>query len=181
MKSEELVIQKLQGLFAEHNIFLIEKFRNCARFKSDCVIITIAHDDRENANLVFIGNGTSKFYLGGDALVSIFGTGYIRELKTPELTVDDFLDNTFTVFTGVAKSLLSCDERIFNAFDQYERRKSTEYTNEIIRNQKLRQADQFWEKKDYRSFIKALEGIDAETLPRVYKLRYRIAVVNLEK
>ncbi|HEY3402600.1 MAG TPA: hypothetical protein VGK59_04375 [Ohtaekwangia sp.] len=59
--------------------------------------------------------------------------------------------------------------------DNYEKNRSKEYTDDLIRQQNLRQADKAWDDKNYLTFIKQIDLIGKDRLPKSYTLKYKMA------
>ncbi len=116
----------------------------------------------------------------------------LTELR-PQVVEEFFKDDTFKFQTtltvenlisflkGFGKNLLSGDTKILRELDEYSLQASRNYTQQIIKQQNIDQADKAWTQKDYVNFVKYIDQIQTDLLPPSYLKKYKIAVDKLDK
>jgi hypothetical protein len=112
---------------------------------------------------------------------------------TPKVVKEFFSDDAFKFQTSLTvenlisflkssgKALLLGDTKILRELDEYSLQASRNYTQQIIKQQNINQADNAWIHKDYVNFIKYIDQIQTDLLPPSYLKKYKIALDKLNK
>lgn len=176
MEFNKYVLDKLELIFQKHKLTVTEQFNNYVKLESDKVVLTITHDIRENANLLYIGKTADTLYLiDGNIIKRFFIPDLEQFFKIPELTVEDFVNNLVIFFEGEGRLLLEGNSDVLNTIEKYVLMKSKEYTTELLYKQSLDAANKAWEEGNYKDFIKYLDKMDKQKLPSSYELKYKMA------
>jgi hypothetical protein len=180
MRFNEIVFNQLEPLFKKYGLKLVEEFKGYLKFKSDYVVITLASNEREKTNLLYVGAGEDTQYLvDGNVIKEYFISDVDKVFKIPELTIEDFVHNLLIFFKGAGKSLLYGEQSKLKELENSLKIKSAKYTTELIMKQNLNEADKAWQNADYRNFVRYLDKIDRDRLPVSYDLKYKIALDKL--
>src|ERR1700694_6040620 len=142
MEFNALVSDRLDLIFQKHNLHVIEQFKNYVKFRSDNIILTISHNDRENSNSLFIGRNESALYpIDDNVLKDVFNSVLKINYVTPEV----FVNNLAVFFEEEGKQLISGNADTLNAVEKYIYAKSEEYTLQLMEQQNLDAANKAWE------------------------------------
>ena len=167
MKDFEFNIEKVKPMFEASGFNTVENRRNLIRLESTKVTVTIAFDERENSNLCFVGRiGT---------MTHLLHNGNLREVFNYDKTPADFTDFLLDFLNSEGKGILKGDLDKLHELEEFEERQAKIYTSNLLREQRVRAADNAWTNKDYLTFVKEIDGIDLDHLPESYKLKYKIA------
>lgn len=170
MSDFNLNIGTLTPIFEDHGFKCVESYTNYARFESEFISIAIIHDKREMSNLLSIGelNGDLHF-LDSEILKHIFNydMGKIRPKEFSKFWTDFLLTE--------GKGILTGDLNKIKELNNYQNKRAKKYTTDLIRDQNLRAANQAWDQMDYLLFIKHIDLLDKDSLPKSYALKHKIA------
>ena len=171
MNHFDLVIESLRPIFEEHGFIIAERFTNYARFDSEFASVTLGYDEKEKSNNIFVGERKwNSRLLDEDNLKDVFGYDDGKEIRTQSL--DKFLRD---FISDKGNGILTGDSSKLQELDEYEKERSRVYMNDINRRQNISIADKAWTKKDYLTFVKHIDLLDMENLPKSYALKYKIA------
>jgi hypothetical protein len=176
MKFNEVVLDKLGPIFQEYNLFIVDQFENYIKLKSDHLVISITHDEKENANLLYMGvSEDTQHLIDYNIIKNILGSNIEEDLIIPELTINDFVDNLRVFFKKEKDLFLEKNKTRLKLIENYSTKVSLNYTEEILQKQILVFIDKAWEEGNYKAFIEYLDKIDRKKIPHSYELKYRIA------
>ena len=166
----EEVIFKLTPFLQEHGFHVAETFKNYIKYESLDVTYTFSYDERERSFSTFVGkrNGSMTF-LSGDVLTNVF-----HEDPSDYGNRSD-LDNYLYFLRGNGQGLLNGDKIILKRLEEYSNAAAKRYTDALLREQNIREADKAWQAKDYKQFIRSLDQVDKKTLTKSYLKKYEIA------
>lgn len=177
MEFNQLVLNRLGLIFQKHNLHVIEQFKNHVKLKSDSVIITLNHDERENSNAFYVG-GNEDFLYPVDEYV--LKSAFNSDLKINNVTQEMFINNLAIFFEGEGKPLIAGNIYALEAVEKYVYKEGEVYTTQLVDKQNLDAANKAWEEGNYKDFIKYLDKTDRQKLPASYKLKYKMAHQKLK-
>ena len=172
----EEAIKPLTELLSSNGFSIQLNRNNLIEYSSKSTTIRIGYSHLEYCFNIWIGQSS----------------GTLTELR-PQVVEEFFKDDTFKFQTtltvenlisflkGSGKNILSGDTKILRALDEYSLQASRNYTQQIIKQQNIDQADKAWTQKDYANFVKYIDQIQTDLLPPSYLKKYKIAVDNLNK
>ena len=171
MNHFDLVIEALRPIFEGHGFGLAERYTNYARFESQFASVAIGYDKRDKSNSIFVGERNSNSHLLDEKnLKDVFGHNDVEQIRTQPLDkfVSDFLSNR-------GRGILTGDPTKLQELDDYEKERSRVYTNDLVKRQNIRIADNAWGNRDYLTFVKHIDLVDKGSLPKSYALKYKMA------
>lgn len=180
MEFNQEVHYKLDLIFQEYNLLIVEEYENYLRLKSPHLTIIIGYSPIENSGILYIGrsSGNSEMVeVNNDVMKEFFNS----DLHLSSLTTEIFLNNLVLFFKREGKALFEGDLNTIIELENYYKKKNTAYTRNLIDQQNLESANHAWNQENYKEFIRYLEKINFETLPNSYKLKYKIAFKNLRR
>lgn len=177
MEFNQLVSNRLGLIFQKHNLHFIEQFKNHVKLKSDSVIITISHDERENSNAFYIGSNEDFLYPVDEYVLK---RAFNSDLKISNVTQEMFINNLAVFFEGEGKPLIAGNTYALEAVEKYVYKEGEAYTTQLVDKQNLDAANRAWEERNYKDFIKYLDKTDRQKLPSSYELKYKMAHQKLK-
>lgn len=177
MEFNKLVSGSLELIFQKYKLYLAEQYKNYVKFKSEHIIITVSHDDRENSNSLYVGKNENSLYpIDENVLKDVFNS----TLKINYVTMEVFINNLTVFFEGEGQPLIVGNAPTLKRVEEYVNIKSNEYTMELVNKQHFDAANKAWEAGKFKDFIKYLDKIDRKQLPSSYELKYKIAHQKLK-
>ena len=177
MEFNKLVLDRFGLIFQKNNLRVTEQLNNFMKIKSDTIVITISHDNRENTNSLYIGRKDSSLCpIDENVLKDVFNSALKINYVTPEV----FVNNLAIFFEGEGNPLIVGNTDALKAVEKYIDKESKEYTAELVDKQHLDAANKAWEEGNYKDFIKYLDKTDRQKLPSSYELKYKMAHKNLK-
>lgn len=182
MEFNRLVLAKLHSLFTRHGLNIYEQSKGIVRYKSDRLAISLTHDSRENSNILWVGRNENNLYmLDGNVMERFFIKDLKKVFKIPEKTTDDFVNNVFLFFMSEGEKLLRGDELALIGLENFNKRRSLQYTSNLVDEQNLKAANKAWASQKYSEVIKYLEKLNMDALPESLRQKYKIAQQRLGK
>jgi hypothetical protein len=167
MEDFDSVIKGLKPLFEKHGFNIVDRSKSYVRFDSKSVSVIFGYNERERSNFVFVGvRGQDPHELDKKNLKDVFG--YDTETHLLDRFLSDFLSDK-------GNGILVGDLAILRKLDEYQKERSSVYTDNLIKRQHLNIADKAWDKKDYLTFVRHIDLIGKENLPKSYTLKYKMA------
>lgn len=178
MTFNQLVSYKLRPIFQRGNLQITESSKNYIKFKSDNVVITLNHNERDNSNAFYVGSNEDFLYPIDEYLLkSVFKSN----LKINQVTQEMFVNNLAVFFEGEGEPLLAGNNYTLEAIENFISKEGEEYTTQLVNKQNLNAANKAWEEGNYKDFIKYLNKIDTQKLPASYKLKYKKAIQKMKR
>lgn len=177
MEFNQLVSNRLGLIFQKHNLHVIEQFKNHVKLKSDSVIITLNHDERENSNAFYVGSNEDFLYPVDEYVLK---SAFNSDLKINHVTQEVFVNNLAIFFEGEGKPLIAGNTYALEAVEKYVYKEGEAYTTQLVDKQNLDAANKAWEEGNYKDFIKYLDKTDRQKLPASYELKYKMAHQKLK-
>lgn len=177
MEFNQLVSNRLGLIFQKHNLHVIEQFKNHVKLKSDSVIITLNHDERENSNAFYVGSNEDFLYPVDEYVLK---SAFNSDLKINHVTQEVFVNNLAIFFEGEGKPLIAGNTYALEAVEKYVYKEGEAYTTQLVDKQNLDAANKAWEEGNYKDFIKYLNKTDRQKLPASYELKYKMAHQKLK-
>jgi len=172
MEFNKLVLDRLEPIFKKHNLHVTEQFKNYVKLKSDNVLITLNHDERENSNAFYVGSSDDFLYPIDEYILK---SAFNSDLKINHVTQEMFVNNLAIFFEGEGKPLIAGNTYALEAVEKYVYKEGEEYTTQLVDKQNLDAANKAWEEGNYKDFIKHLDKTDRQKLPASYELKYKMA------
>ncbi|WP_428897778.1 hypothetical protein Dip518_001571 [Parelusimicrobium proximum] len=170
MNFNAVIKNKVYPIFYEYNFKIYKDEKNCIQLRSSKIEINIAYNILEQSCYLSIGKiGEMHYPLTDNFIKDIFKVNFSVE----DLPLLKFIENIVRIFNmpqGVELLKGNIDE-----LREYVEKESHEYTERIIFNQMLYKIDIAWQEKKYVEFIRYLNKLDLDKLPKSYKLKYEIA------
>ncbi len=179
MEFNQEVHNKLDLIFQEYNLLIVEEYKNYLKLRSSYLMIIIGYSPLENSGILYIGRQTVKsemIEVHNDVMKEFFNS----DLRLSSLTTEAFLNNLVIFFKREGKPLLDGDLNKMIELENYYKKKNKDYTRKLIDQQNLESADHAWNEDNYKVFIEYLEKVNFETLSNSYKLKYKIASKKLK-
>lgn len=177
MEFNQLVSNRLGLIFQKHNLHVIKQFKNHVKLKSDSVIITLNHDERENSNAFYVGSNEDFLYPVDEYVLK---SAFNSDLKINHVTQEVFVNNLAIFFEGEGKPLIAGNTYALEAVEKYVYKEGEAYTTQLVDKQNLDAANKAWEEGNYKDFIKYLDKTDRQKLPASYELKYKMAHQKLK-
>ncbi len=178
MEFNQLVSDKLGLIFQKNNLHITEQFKNYVKLKSDSVIITLNHNERENSNAFYVGSNEDFLYPIDEYVLK---NAFNSDLKINHLPKEMFVNNLVIFFEGEGKPLIAGNTYALEAVEKYVYKEGDTYTTQLIDKQIIDSADKAWEEGNYRDFIKYLNKTDKKKLPASYGIKYKMAIQKLDR
>ncbi|GIL24546.1 MAG: hypothetical protein BroJett042_30590 [Bacteroidota bacterium] len=176
MEFNRLLHSKLDSIFEQNNLRVIEEYGGFVKLKSPFVVMSFSHDRMENSNSFFVGRDDAEYLVDADIAELLFHLEEGKIFLRPETSEGDFLDNIVMLLEShEGKKLLSGEMSKLSDVDKYVNSKAKIYTSNLLNKQYLNAANQSWEEKDYQGFIDNLSHTDKDKLPSSYRLKLKIA------
>lgn len=170
MEFNQLVLQKLHSLFTEHGLIVGEQSKDFVKYESNELVISISHNVRENAYMLFVGKKDFDIEIDNHVLLNHFNC----DLKLSSVPRELFVNNVLRFFVGDGNALLVSEQAWIN-LEKFNNDRSEDYTTKLLREQHLEVANKAWAEKNYAEFIKYLEKVGMENLPGSLIQKYKIA------
>lgn len=174
MEFNKLLLDKLGPIFKKYNLYIIEQFENYIKLQSEYITIIIVYNKKENSNTLWIGRNDDlkdKVEIDNEVMEKVFDSN----LKITLVTTEIFINNLVAFFEGIGKPILQGNLKKISELEKFNARRSKQYTLQLTEKQNLKNADDAWERKDYKMFIEYLNKIDKLHLPQSYYLKYKMA------
>ena len=94
---------------------------------------------------------------------------------------ETFVEHLASFFRREGVRLLSGDKNEFERLVQYSHKKNKAYSLEMQKLSYKSHADHYWERRDYASFLKYVDLLSLEILPKSYELKVQIAQEKIRK
>jgi len=169
MEFNTLVKEQLFPILEKVGFKLSEEFKNIIRFESSVLQINIVYNDYEKSNFIELGNKNDILYPLNDSVVK---NVFKSELPINQVTPEIFVKNLGLIFESFGLEILKGN---IKNLVEYVEKGSSDYTFELVQRQTLETASKAWEKNNYKAFIKSIDEIGIEKLPKSYQLKYKIA------
>ena len=88
------------------------------------------------------------------------------------LLLEKFLSN---FLSDKGHGILMGDLAKLHQLDEYQEERSRVYENNLIKRQNLNIADKAWHKKDYLTFMRHIDLIGKDNLPKSYSMKKKMA------
>jgi len=145
MEFNQLVFDKLGLIFQKQNLHVTEQFKNYVKFKSNCVVITLNHNELENSNAFYVGGNEDFLYpVNENVLRNVFNSN----LKITDLNKETFVNNLAIFFEQEGRTLIAGNTYALEAVETYVYKKGEAYTMQLINKQNLLAADKAWEEEN---------------------------------
>jgi hypothetical protein len=170
MEFNTLVKSKLYPILQKYGYIISEETKNIIRFKSDTTKINIVSDDHDKTHLIEIGKQVGILYpLHDKGVRNIFSF----ELAIENVSLNTFIKNLAFLFEQ-PKGIEILKGNIKPLVDEIER-ESSSYTSELLQKQVLEMASKAWGRKDYKTFVKSIDELGVEKVPKSFQAKYKIA------
>lgn len=165
-----LVRKSLFPILKKHGFGVAEEIRNSFKFQSSVMVVNLAFYERDQSHFIEIGRkGEALYPLNDDAIKELFDF----PLPIDHVTSEAFVQNVSILLKSkYGAELLKGN---IDSFISFNLRKVEKFNTELTHNKILDMASKAWKNNDYLSFIKNIDQIDINELPRSYRLRYKIA------
>ncbi len=170
MEFNTLIKEELLPILEKVDFRLSQEFENIIRFESSFLQINIVYNDYEKSNFIEVGNKNNILYPLNDSVVK---NVFKSELPIDQVTPNIFVRNLGLIFEK-SPGLEILKGNIKKLVD-YVEKESNDYTLEIVQRQTLETASKAWEKNNYKAFVKIIDEIGIEKLPKSYQLKYKMA------
>ena len=178
MEFNQLVLKRLGLIFQKHDLHIIEQFPNYMKLKSNNVVVTLNHDERENSNALYVGFNEDFLYPVDEYVLKC---AFNSDLKINHVTQEEFVNNLAKIFEGEGEPLIEGNAFALEAVEKYVYKEGEAYTTQLVDKQNLDEAKKAWEAGNYKDFIKYLDEMDKQKLSSSYKLKYKMALQKLNK
>ncbi len=167
-------IKHLTPFFQQHGFTISDAWKNYMQYNSDTVSVIFSYDEREKSFSTFAGrkHGQSVL-LSFDVIENIFSE------SLDIYNGNSIADREIHFFSGQGKGLLTGDVTTLNRLEKYSELEAKRYTDDLVSRQKISLADKAWNNKEYLDFIKFLDELDKNSLPKSYSKKYEIALKKL--
>jgi hypothetical protein len=177
MEFNRLVIEKLDLMFVKEGFVLDEQSKDVIKYGSEKLIISLAHNVRENSNILWVGRKHLDNFIEIDDY--IMDNFFHSNLKINNLLQGVFVENVFLFFSEEGESLLKGDEQEIRKIEIFDNIRSEEYTSRLVDDQNIGMAMEAWKDKKYADVIKYLDKISNNTLSKSLKMKYEISQKKL--
>lgn len=170
MEFNTLVKTKLFPILQKHGYIKLEESKNYISFLSAALKINVIYNDRENSNLIQLGHPAVFLYpLNDEAVQAVFHS----DLPVERVSSETFVNNLCTLFQQKegAEILNGHMKELSSFIDQ----QSHDYTAALLKRQALAAASRAWDRKDYGEFIKCLDKLGLDQVPKSLQLKYKMA------
>jgi hypothetical protein len=147
-------------------------------FKSEQVIVKIVHNTLENSNALYAAKDARFLFPVDEKLIKTVFGAKVKIDFVPPVT---FVNNLTDFFTHEGRSLLTGDNNVLKAIEEYVYAISKRYTDELVNKQHLDAADKAWKEGDYSTFVHYLDKTNRAELSSAYALKYKMALDKLNK
>ena len=172
MDFNENVISNLYPLLQDYGFEIVNEFNNYINFSNLDVSIFVSYNEFEQSNSLRIGKKNQQpFTINNKILKSIFNSN----LKIEDLSTTNFIENIIIFLNSYAKIIFTGNNLILEEIEKESYKQAEIYTKRINNSQYLDIADKAWLEKDFDKFVKALNKIDLNSIPKSYSLKYEYA------
>lgn len=170
MEFNQLVKADLFPMLQEYGFGIAEEFKNIIRFQSSVIEMDIVYNDFEKSCYISIGKKKEPLdELRNNAVKELFNSSLSVEQVTPEI----FIQNLSAIFK--TKEGVSILKGNVEDFIKYNISEANDYTFELLQRQTLEIASKAWARNEYKEFVKNVDEIGIEKVPKSYQLKYKIA------
>ncbi len=173
MEFNQLISEKLDSLFAKHGLAITEQSQNIIKYESKRLLISLAHNPRENSNTLWLGAKWSNDFVEIDDYVMY--EFFTSDLKLNDLPQETFVNNVFLFFDGLGQRVLKGDKQVITSLEKFDEIRSKEYTSELIDNQNIEATNKAWKDGNYSDVISYLGKVNEVNLSSSLKKKYEIA------
>jgi len=182
MTFNELVHSKLDFIFRNYNLNVVDELTNYIRLKSKNIEIVVSYDEREHGGYLYAGKDEASLMNISSDIIKRFFVPFLDEnFKIPEKTQEDFVNNIFSFFSNTGGLLLQGNDNLLQKIESSIRIENTKYTNDLIQEQNLITANNAWDKKDYSLFIECFHKIKNKKFLSTNQLKYNYALKRINK
>jgi hypothetical protein len=174
VKFNQLVIDKIFPLLEENGFLISETQENLFHFISEKVKLNISYNPREKSGLMEVGERDTMPYPLNDKLIKIIFDSPIT--IDGSYGADTFVDHVALFLHGDGLAIVMGDRVILEEIEKFVEKESKEYTNALVREQILQQADQAWKDGEYSEFIRLINELEKDKLPASYQMKYKISI-----
>ena len=180
MNFNQIIEKKLIPFFDKYNINIVENRNNYLKFQSIDVVIILTYNQLEYRSTLWLGksnNEADKIEID-DFIITLF---FKSDLKLNFASIENFTNNLILFFTKDAEKILIGETKILEDLIEFASARSKRYTEDLLKHQNLIELDKDWEIKNYKAFIKTIDKLNLNELPKSYMLKYKIALHNSDK
>lgn len=173
MEFSQIVLNEIGDQLKRHAFILIDIQDHSIEMQSKNGVIIVSFNKRENSKTLWMGSVINKKWMveiDDVVLKKHFNSSFSLRSETQE----EYAKKLSLFLNTIAQPFLNGDTVWMHDLERYDIKRSIDYTNELILEQKLTNADNAWNKKDYQEFIKTIDSISLDILPS-YTLKYEIA------
>ncbi|WP_209404959.1 hypothetical protein [Pseudozobellia sp. WGM2] len=176
MEFHKLISEKLSPLFEEYGFKLTGKSNYTVNYKAGNLVIEIVHNPRENSNTLWFGrDGFQEVEIDNQVMKEFFKS----DLKLSNLPQETFVNNVFLFFVGDGIGLLSGNESDVISLEKFNKKRSDEFTENLINKKFLDAANKAWKEGNYFDVVRHLQKVNEESLTTSLKQKYKIAQKRL--
>lgn len=170
MEFNDVVKKNLFPILHKYGFNIEQDSKKSILLQSSNVKVHIICNDYEDSFLIEIGKvGEMLYPLNNEIIRLVFNL----EFPIEKISLSSFVENTILLFENkIGIEILKGDINLLR--DSIEKQ-SRDYTLMIMQEQTLDSALKAWEVKDYMSFIKNIDIIGINKVPKSYQLKYGIA------
>lgn len=173
MEFNKLILEKLHPIFREYGLKIKKQLDGVLQYESEVLHISLAHNDIENSNSLWLGSKISGNFveMNNQVMKEFFNI----DLQLDNLSQEDFVNNIFLFFTNEGKVVLRGNESQLLKLEEFDQERSDLYTARLIEKQALEAANEAWKNGNYIEVIKYLEQINEANLSAPQKMKYKLA------
>jgi hypothetical protein len=172
----QVIIQKLDSLFAEYGLEVTEQSNSFIKYKSQKLVVTLIHNHRENLSNFWIGkDDKSQLLIDGNIIKKFFTYDLENIYIIPEKTVHDFAKNAFVFFNGEGKKMLEGDDSLFFNIKKFIDEANSEYTVHLVERHHIEAANNAWRNGNYSEVINHLGKVNESGLTASLRKKLKMA------
>jgi hypothetical protein len=171
----EDITQILTPFFRGNKFVVAEKREGYIKYDYEGLCIVITSDYRDNSIAVYIQIGRNYIAELRDTVMTEFFNDQTRFGNN-----DTFPADLMNFLNGKGNAILKNDWDTIFRLDDFVKKEASRYTNDLIRRQKLRAADEAWKIKDYAEFMEQIDKMPSDFWPQSYLLKYKFALKHKE-
>jgi len=172
MTFDQLVIEKIEPILRRWGYKIVERYENFFRFQSGNVEMRIAYNFLDKGHYFEIGKKNAHLHpINDSSIKQVFGV----DIKVEQVSKEVFADNIVVFLETKGSDILKGNLDKLTQLETFVVQKSEKYTSGLIEKQCLESANKAWDSGNYREFIRLLEHIHVDNIPKSYLLKYKIA------
>lgn len=173
MELNHMVLKKFRSLFEVHGLEMTEQSNNIVRYESALLKVSLAHNPRENSNILWIESKHSNDSIEIDD--QVLKEFFSSKLQLNNLPQEAFVNNVFLFFTSDGERILQGDTELLDKLETFDQVRSEIYTLKLLEAQNIAAAEKAWKDRNYPDVVKYLSKVKMANLPASLRQKYKIA------